>query len=766
MVNCNFMYRLWALNIAILTIFSTSAQNHSINGYVTDQQSGEALIGAAIYGAGIQIGTVTNVYGFYSLELPQGHLSIVYSFIGFAADTLPIHLDGDTTINADLSPSSTLLSMFEIVAEKSLEDTVITASAPVSIHSVEMNEVSSIPSMGGEVDILKVMQLMPGVKRGVEGSTSMYVRGGNGDQNLILLDEATVYNASHLFGFFSVFNPDAINNITLMKAGFPASYGGRLSSVMDVHMKEGNLKRYSAAGGISLLSMRATVQGPIVKDKASFIVSGRRTYIDQVFKLLFEDDPLPYYFYDVNAKVNYKVSKRDRIFMSVYSGDDLVRFKADFEDALFNFKFILGNFTSSVRWNHVYNSKLFSNVSLIHTRFRYNISGEFVENNIQVKSSIQDIGAKIRFEYSHNSKNQIRFGGEFVNHLFRPNVISTAGQISESYRSAEGQLISTQESAIYLLNYQSIGKRLKLNYGLRYSLVGTQDTIYQGPEPRLAATYRLNRTGFLKASYSRMRQNMHLVSSSSIALPVDLWYPVTKRVDPQISDQVALGFEWNFRKFNTSLVTEAYYKEMQNLIEYREGAVLLLNNNYESELIGGKGKAYGAEIMVKKNTGRITGWIAYTLSWTTRTFEALNDGETFFAKYDRRHDMAVVGNVKFNKQISLAIVWVYSTGARFTPLVGNFVMPNASMTNVDIYPIYAAKNSAQFPAAHRLDVNFIFKSKPGKRLQHELHIGGYNVYNRTQPFITQIVRNDEGTLEYQAQGLFGFIPSLAYNLKF
>jgi hypothetical protein len=737
-----------------------SEREFTLNGYITDSIDGEVAIGTVLFVKGTRFGASTNLYGFYSITLPEGSYDIVYSCVGYTAVEKHIVLNKNIALNIKISNAKNELKEIVITADYQKEQVHSTQMGTISIP---VDQIKNIPTIGGETDIIKVMQLMPGIKRGGEGQNGMFVRGGSGDDNLILLDEAVVYNVSHLFGFFSVFNNDALKDVTMIKGGFPAKYGGRLSSVMDVRMKEGDSQHFHAEGGIGLLSSRLTIQGPLKKDALSFIVSGRRSYIDQVFKLV--KTPLPYYFYDLTGKINYRFSNKDRLYLSSYRGDDILSASSNSGPNPGGFK--IGNFTTSLRWNHVYNPKLFSNLSFIHTRFRYDVDGKGFGNSLFVKSSIKDLGVKMDFDYFLNPRNHISYGYLFTNHNFRPNVINTTGEISQFLKSKEGKLISTQESGIYFNTEHKLDSLIKINPGIRFSLVATDRTIYTGLEPRLSATYSLSDRQSIKLGYSRMKQYMHLVSSSSIALPTDLWYPVTKRVKPESSDQVAIGYTQKIQKINSLLTVESYYKWLNNLIEYREGAILLLNDNYENELVVGKGKAYGVEVLLQKQSGKLTGWIGYTLSWSTRNFNELNKGKTYFAKYDRRHDFSIVGTYAFTKRFSFSAVWVFATGQKFTAITGNYIMPNVALTSIDLLNIYSDKNAILLPPSHRLDINFIFKTRHRKKwADGEWQIGCYNFYNRAQPYKVKIISNDNGTYKYQAVGLFGFIPSVAYNFKF
>ncbi|MES2591858.1 MAG: TonB-dependent receptor [Bacteroidota bacterium] len=741
-------------------------KQYTISGTVFDSLSGETTIGSLVYVKGTTTGVATNVYGFYSMTLPEGKYEIVISFLGYDSQTHTVDLKGNITLNAKVKPSENKLAEIEVSAEGNREKEQVRASQMSTIY-IPIEKIKNIPTIGGETDIIKVMQLMPGVKRGSEGQNNMYVRGGSGDDNLILLDEAIVYNVSHLFGFFSVFNNDALKEVTMFKGGFPAQYGGRLSSVMDIRLKDGDMQKYHVDGGIGTLSSHLTLQGPIIKDKMSFIVSGRRSYIDQVLKLAYNGrNILPYHFYDMNVKLNYKVSDKDRLFFSAYYGDDILKSSSSFIDGGFR----LGNGISTVRWNHLFHEKLFSNMSFIYSRFRYDIDVKTPGNSFSARSKITDAGLKYDFSYFKSTSSVLKFGMQFTNHSFRPNVVNSSGEISEFVKSVEGKLIMTEELVFYVNHEYDITSRTKLNYGMRQSFLLTdKGRLYLNPEPRFSASFSITDKQSLKWSYSRMVQYIHLVSNSSIALPTDLWYPVSNNIRPQESDQVALGYNYLFDKIKTTVTAETYYKKLRHLIEYREGANLILNDDYEKELVEGDGESYGFEFFVQKMSGRFSGWVGYTISWSTRQFDELNGGKTYYAQYDRRHDLSVVGSFDFTKRFSTSIAWVYATGQRFTPVTGTFVMPNSSLTNVDMLLIYADRNSAELPPSHRLDVSFIIKSRMNRKYlkwSGEWHVGAYNFYNRAQPYRVDVEQNPDGSAKYVAKGLFGFIPFLAYNFKF
>lgn len=776
---------------AIVIWFSLSgwSQNVTISGYLTEQSSGEALIGGTVVVPAAKAGAYTNEYGFWSITLPKGSYEVQFKYLGYAIESQTVDLQESMTLDIGLKSESSQMDVVEIIAED-MEEAEDVQSTRMGTVKMNMKEISLVPVLGGETDVLKVMQLMPGVSQGSEGTTGMFVRGGDADQNLIQLDEAIVYNTGHLFGFFSVFNPDALKDMTMIKGAFPAQYGGRLSSVLDLRMKEGNQEEFHVKGGIGLLSSRLNIEGPIIKNKLSFSLSGRRTYIDQVFKTVGFD--IPYYFYDINAKANLKISNKDRIYFSSYFGDDVLKFSegVNTEDStgsgmdttgvdttnntntdLLNFGFRLGNFTQTLRWNHLFSEKLFSNFSLIHTTFNYNISGSFLDNSILITSRIRDIGLKADFDWFLNPKTHIKYGGSLINHRFRPNVVSTAGVVSEFLGSKEGNLINNYEFAGYAGADQELSTRVKVNFGLRLSGAATQGVVYPAIEPRVSGRYTLGEFSSIKASYSRMNQYMHRVSSSTIALPTDLWYPVTSKVGPQNSDQVAAGFQQYIPRAKLSITVEAYYKRLRNLIEYQEGASLILNDNFEDELVTGTGDSYGMEFLLRRKRGRLTGWVGYTLSWSKRNFDDLNGGEPYWAKYDRRHDVSVVSIFELSKRLSMSGVFVFQNGSRFTAQVAQYFQPNATLTGVDVVPVYSDRNGIQMAASHRFDFNLILKSKRNrpdgtpKKYYREWHFGAYNVYNRASPFRINIVAAENG-YKYQQPGLFGMIPFVAFNFEY
>lgn len=764
--------RKWNATLFLLTILCTfsafSQDNVTVSGYVRDAASQEVVLFAKVYFPEIKAGVMSNEYGFYSIEIPAASNYVVQ----VTSADYPMYLD---TISANNSQTLNFSLGTNKAAE--IEEVVIRAKSKsngqenitnteISLVKISIEEAKLLPAIGGETDVLKVAQLMPGINRGSEGGTNFFVRGGDGDQNLILVDEATVYNPGHLFGFFSVFNPDVIKEMNIYKGGFPANYSGRLSSITDIRTIDGDKSKFHATGGIGMLSSRLTLEGPILKDKMSFMLSARRSYIDQVLKMTGQD--IPFYFYDLNAKINYQIGPKDKLFLSTYYGNDVLALSGDEDSLSGNFGFQLGNFTQTLRWTHVFNPKLFSYVSLIHTRFKYDIEGSGMGSSLLIRSAIRDVGVKYDFQYFRNANMKFLYGVHVTNHNFRPSVINTSGEITEYLKNKEAKSITTFESNAYFDLKYDINTRWKIQAGMSLPASYTTKKTYLGISPRFNATYVVSENQSVKASVSRMYQFMHRVSSSSFALPTDLWYPVSENVKPQIADQAAASYNFYFPRLKSSFVIEGYYKYMQNLTEYKEGSQIIMNDDFEQYLIQGNGWAAGTELMFRREEGRVTGWVAYTLSWTKRHFDGLNGGEAFWAKYDRRHYLTSVAIIKINERLSFSAVFELASGARFTPIIGQYFQPNAGLTNVDIIPIYSKRNEYRLAMSHRLDANFVIKSKPGKhaRYSSEWHIGAYNVYNRATPFRIKLEQNEDGKYQYVQPGLFGFIPSIAYNFKF
>lgn len=761
-----------------LLIFNVNAQNRFVlSGHVIDAATGEDLPGATVIVDGISnTGTTTNPYGFYSLTLPAGKHTIRYQYVGYTNQEFEIEVFKNVVLEVELT-------------EKTYElgNIVVTGEAPDrNVSSVEMGnvkmspkEVEKIPVIFGEQDIVKTMQLTPGVKSAGEGNSGFYVRGGGIDQNLILLDEAPVYNASHLLGFFSIFNSEAIRDANLMKGSIPAEYGGRASSVFDIKMKEGNLKEYGVAGSIGLISSNLAVEGPIVKDKGSFIVSARRTYAD-VFLMFSKKEDLKdtkLYFYDLNLKANYKINKNNRIYLSGYFGRDDFGFSDQFG-------FDWGNSTGTVRWNHNFSEKLFSNTSFIVSNYSYdiNILGDV---NIIIGSQINDINLKQDFTYYLNSRNTLKFGGNAIYHNIMPGEIKVIGS-----SNINPETISTRKAiewAAYVSNNQNVTERLKIYYGLRLALfsnvgpgefyefdvngdlkntteingfefVNTQG----GIEPRLALNYMLSSKSSVKASYNRIYQFLHLLSNSTTTTPTDLWLPSSNNVKPQIADQVSVGYFRNFKNNEYELSTEVYYKDLKNQIDYKNGANLVFNSTVEAELVFGHGWAYGAEFMIKRNYGRFNGWVSYTWSRTMRQFDEINNGNAFPARQDRIHDLALVGIYEIAPKWSLSANWVYNTGNAVTFPNGKYEIEGM------IAGYYTQRNGYRMPPYHRLDIGLTWQRKKTEKFESSWNFSVYNVYARENAYFIQFRQNEDNPAVTEAVqfAIFKAIPSVSYRFKF
>jgi len=764
------------VTLCTLCAFSFGQKSMTISGTISDSQSGEGLIGAMVYCKSQGAGTVTNAYGFFSLNLKIDTGLVIFSFLGYQPLRMDLKEFHDKPMREiKLEPSSSEIKEIVIYAEDEAKDQL--NSTQGNVIKVPMSKMNMLPNLLGESDIIKALQLMPGVTPGGEGSSSIFVRGGEADQNLVLLDEAVVYNSGHLLGFFSVFNSDILKDVKLYKGGFPSNYGGRVSSVMDVRTKDGNMNKFHGMAGVGLLSSKFTCEGPIWKNRIAFIVSGRRTYIDQVFKLI--QQPLPYYFYDLNAKVNFRISDKDRVYLSAYLGNDVLDFSYA-DDSISpdtantsksysaKFGFDIGNRTTTLRWNHIYSSTLFSNLSVIYNTFSYNIDASDNNNILKINSSIRDYSAKLDYDYYANSKNHISFGVQFTNHLFEPNLVFTEGEINEFLKEQNSPQLYSNEYAIYALDEFDLGKKVKFNAGLRYTYASSQTSGYQGLEPRISMNYLYKENRSLKLSYCTMNQYIHRISSSNFVLPTDMYYPVTDLVKPQKSHQFAMALNRNFKENSYLFTFEAYYKSLSNQIEFKEGTKLFLNNTFEKDLLSGTGESFGAEVLLQKEKGTLTGWLSYTLSWSNRHFANLNGGKTYYSRNDRRHNFSVVGIYKFNEKWSLCVTWIYMTGARFTPIIGQYLMPNAGRTSVEAIPIFAERNSVVMSPVHRLDFNFTFTPENAKkrRLQSEWQFGMYNLYNRAAPYRIDIQYDSRGFYQYIQPGLFGRILSVAYNLKF
>jgi hypothetical protein len=783
-----------SIKIALLTFLfctlnSSAQEKFTLNGYIKDSATGESLIGATLLSKTQSKTVASNQYGFYSITLPKGNYKLLVSFVGYLPLEFEVNLNYNQSKNFNLIPLASLMQEV-VVSSKKRDNNVKTAQ--MGKFDLSIANIKSLPAFLGEVDILKAIQLLPGVRNAGEGNAGFYVRGGGPDQNLILLDDAVVYNPGHLFGFFSIFNSDAIKNVSLIKGGMPAQYGGRLSSVVDITMKEGNYNRTEVDAGIGLISSRLSVQGPLKKEKASYIVSARRTYIDVLTKPFIKKTNSfygsGYFFYDLNVKMNFKLTEKDRLFISGYFGRDQFDFRNSDRD--FSTSIPWGNSTATVRWNHIFNKKLFANTTIVYNDYNFALEGRQSNFNIKFASGIRDVTAKTDFDWFASPEHKIKFGLQYTYHTFFPSVL-TGTQDSVTFKPNNAQVKYANEYAIYIQDDWEISKKFKLNYGLRYSIfqqVGpftkyTTDAngnridsvffrsgqtlkTYGGLEPRITARYAINDNESIKAAITRNMQYIHLVSNSGTTLPTDLWVPSTNIVKPQISWQYAAGYFKNFNNgmFETSV--ELYYKHMQNQIEYREGFTPNTLKDPEEDFVFGRGWSYGAEFFVNKVKGKFTGWIGYTLSWTFRNFKDINNGETYNAKFDRRHDISVTGAYELNKKWKLSSVFVYATGNAVT-LPERFYFINGVLTQE-----YSRINAYRLPAYHRLDVAATYTPTPKKERRYKSSwvFSIYNLYSRQNPYFIYFDQTGSlanGNLKVQAKqvSLFPILPSVTWNLK-
>ncbi|PLW94472.1 MAG: TonB-dependent receptor [Marinilabiliales bacterium] len=780
----------------ILLAFSQLAlgQKYTISGYVKDSESGESLIGATVYDKATFQGTTTNTYGFYSLTLNAGVYDIAFSYVGYQDSIQRINLNQNISLNVSLS--STAITTKEVVITGDRPDENI-QSTDMGNFKMPVEKIKTIPVLFGEVDVLKTIQLTPGVQTGGEGNSAFYVRGGGPDQNLILLDEAVVYNASHLFGFFSVFNADALQNVELTKAGMPANYGGRLASVLDISMKDGNMKKYHAEGGLGLISSRLTVQGPLKKDTASFIVSARRTYADVVMKpFIRKTSPMKnsgYYFYDLNAKVNYRISDKDRIFASGYFGRDI--FDLSVAEDEFSNSIGWGNATVTTRWNHLFGPKLFANTSLIYSDYKFEMAAEQDLYEMKLRSGINDYNAKIDLTYLPSPKQNIKFGLNYVHHIFTPNNISARSGDTDLELGDEVKLYS-HEAAVYINDEFELGKRFKFSLGLRGSYFahtgpfdrfvidsvtglinetiqyGSGDIIrdYWHVEPRFSTRFKINDQSSLKASFTQNYQYIHLASPTTITLPTDVWFPSTELVEPQFGTQYSIGYYRNFDDNTWETSVELYYKDMKNQIEYKEGALLEdnVNNNVDNNFTFGDGWSYGAELFIKKQVGLTTGWLGYTWSKTERQFDEINTGSIYPAKYDRRHDISLVLSHQITEDVVLSLVWVYSTGNTATLPVSRYIIGGSIINE------YGPRNGYRMPAYHRGDFSITWYPKSKKKtrkIKESWNLSVYNFYNRKNPYFIYFDVDGnvlEGNVVINAKqvSLFPILPSITWNFEF
>ena len=783
--------RLLFLLLICQPLISAAQEKYSVSGYIKDATTSESLIGANVYVKELLKGNSTNQYGFFSFTVPEGKYNLVISFLGYDDAIIPITLDKDLRINHALQPNTISTKEIVITGERSDKNVSNTEMGTIDV-SVE--KVKALPAFLGETDLLKTIQLLPGVQSAGEGNSGFYVRGGGPDQNLVLLDEANVYNVSHLFGFFSVFNTDAVKNIELIKGGMPAQYGGRLASVLDISMKEGNMNEYQVEGGLGFVASRLTVQGPIKKDTASFIISARRTFIDLFLREPFIKESSNafgnnYYFYDLNAKLNYRISDKDRIYLSGYFGRDVFKFRSP--DSDFAVDIPWGNATASFRWNHLFKDNLFMNTSLIFSDYKFEFGANQSDFEFKLFSGIQDWNAKVDLNWYPNIRHDVKFGFNYIYHTFTPsNASARSGEVD--FDLGDIVKLYAHDAAIYINDEYEVSDRVRVSAGLRgtlFSHVGpfdryikdsfgeTSDTIqysrgeeiktYTNIEPRLSMRFAINRSSSVKAAYTKNYQYIHLASLSGVSLPTDTWIPSTDIVKPQIGNQYAMGYFRNFKNNIYEASAEIYYKTMKNQVEYAEGTLPGddVIDNTDNFLTFGKGKSYGLELFVKKAKGKTSGWIGYTLSWTDRTFAEINNGKTFFAKYDRRHDISIVLTHELNKKWNFGLTWVYATGNSVTIPVSYFVIDGF------LVPEYSERNDFRLIPYHRLDLSATYTKPNQKKFESSWNFSIFNVYNRYNPYFIYFDSEgdfDNSSFQVQAKqvSLFPILPSVTYNFKF
>ncbi len=764
-------YQIFLFGIVLLFSEGLCAQKSSLSGYVRDEGSGEALIGATVAAPELKTGTSTNTYGYFSLSLPAvgDSVTLVFAYIGY--QTLAVRMQvlaNPEQLKINLLPDGNQLEEVVIKAHADNENVQRTA---MSVINLPVSQIKAIPVIAGERDVLKAVQFLPGVSAGSEGTTGFYVRGGNIDQNLVLLDEAVVYNPNHLFGLVSTFNVNALNSVNLIKGGFPAQYGGRLSSVLDVTMREGNKKKFSGEGGIGIISSNLTLEGPIQKGKSSFIVSGRRSYLD-LFLIPFNKggNKTDYKLYDLNVKINYELGKNDHLFASFFKGND----KAQYTGAnALNYGIGFGNSTGPLRWNHLFGDKVFVNTSVIYNQYHLGLNTTQGKYYALLYSEIRDYTAKTMLEWYPNSRHSVKVGAQYSQHALAPASVSAQIPKKGSRLQIKPDSIArtyANESAFFLNDEIHLGGRFGANVGLRVPVFTSKSKTYSAVEPRLTLKYSVNATTSIKAAYTEMNQFLHLVPSSTASLPTDIWIQSSPVVKPQTSRQVALGLFHNFADNEYEASIEGYYKDMKHQVLFKEGTQIVLASDLEKQLTFGSGDSYGVELFVRKNTGKLTGWVSYTWSKTTQTFPDLNFGQPFPFTYDRRHNLSVVGIYELNKKWSFSADFVFNTGSAYTLATGRVPVFNDGTLYDGIYYDFTSRNNYRLGNYHRLDVSASrHKTKTWwhHKVETEWVFGAYNLYSRRNPYFVYLT-TDPATRQPLAKqvSLLPIIPSVSWNFKF
>jgi outer membrane cobalamin receptor len=767
--------RILLIFLTVIPVLAFGQQNFTLSGKITDKDTGEDLNGASVMVVELIKGVATNSYGFYSLSLPAGTYTIRYSYVGYENVEQKLDLNKNLVMNIEISPS--VMALDEVIVSSERDENI--TSAKQGVEKLNMKDIENIPVLFGEKDILKTIQLLPGISSSAEGSTGFNVRGGSMGQNLILLDEAPLYSSSHLMGFFSVFNSDAIKDVTVYKGGIPAKYGGRASSVLDITMNNGNSKTFSGSGGIGLVSTRLTLEVPILKDKMSFIISGRRTYGDLVAKLLFPEqlvrDDMKFYFYDLNAKLNYTINDKNRLFLSGYFGKDIFELGKDIGTGW-------GNTTGTIRWNHLFSDKIFSNTSLVYSKYDYGFV--FGQNSLRLRSGIEDLSLKEDATWYINPENTLKFGINIIYHKFRPGEITSGDTANFETVLSDKKAF---ESAIYIQNEQKITSRLSANYGLRFSTFnqigpgwfyeynaanepidstwyGKGKAAYPwfGFEPRLSVNYMLSEKSSIKLSYNRMVQYLHLLSNSTAGSPTDVWMPGSNNLKPVFVDHVSAGFFRNFLDNSIETSVEIYYKNMINSSDYEDGADIIFNEHVESQILIGKGRSYGLELYIKKKYGSFTGWISYTLSRTENKIEGINNFSWYPMKYDKTNELSVITICKLGQRLTISGVWTYATGNAVTFPSGKYILDNNPV------PWFTERNGYRMPAYHRMDLSLTLNGKNRKKFKSSWDLSVYNLYNRYNAYIISFRESEvvPGSTEAVKLSLFGIVPSVTYNFRF
>lgn len=766
------------------SLLSQAADKFTLSGHIRDASNGEELINATLFVQELATGNVSNVYGFYSITLPKGDYKISFGYVGFETQTKAINLTADQRLDIDLKTTESLIEEITITAEEVNENV---ESINMSKIKVDVEAVKKMPALFGEVDIIKAIQLLPGVKSMGEGTSGFYVRGGNADQNLVLLDEAPIYNASHLLGFFSSFNPDAIKDMQLSKGAISSKYGGRLSSVLDIRMKEGNSKHFGGSAGIGTIMSRLSLESPI-GENGSLIISGRRSYLDlfakgyQALRGNTENNDFQFYFYDLNAKGNYRISENDRIFVSGYFGRDVIEEGGDQALAI-NW----GNKTGTVRWNHIFSPRLFSNLTVYSSSYDYRLGFDDEVSDIVWNSNLAETSFKADFTSFLSPKHTLNFGLQTIKHGLQPGDIRIFEQDTISTEFIV-ENANTLENAIYIASELSIGSATKLQLGIRGSSLHNlgphthytndengkvSDTTtyeknfyntYYNLEPRIGLKHSFDSKQSIKASYNRTVQYIQQASNGNSATPFDVWFTSSPNVKPQLADQVTLGYFRNFNENTIELSAEVYYKKFTNAIDFKEGAVLLLNKNLEGELKIGTGNAYGIEFMLKKDVGKLTGWLSYTYSKVRKQIDGINNGNWYNAKYDKPHDLSLTLAYELTNRVSFASNFIYASGSPATFPTGRYEYHGT------VVPVYSDRNGERLPNYHRLDLSMTLQGKKNKsrKLQSQWVFSIYNAYNRKNAFAINFKQDEVNPNVTYAEksAIFSIVPSATYNIKF